>query len=370
MLKLMQNIPHKLSIVIVLLVTLSAIQLRAQKDNINEDMPYKPEKVVIFDYYNNDKNPVNNYYSQILSDLAVNKVESDQTYLLEKKPMNPVVFDIIKTMDEGSRIEKMKSLAGSLSADYLIVGAYSSTPDNLKIDQYVYLTRISKIEYVTVNSTETGVTIFATEEDLSGGIYSILLNNRYVPEEPAELPKSPYLGMYQTFSGWSIGFNYAKMFLQDDWNKVLENDDFANFYFLYDYYDNNQESAARFLGLSLEGNYFLTKAKSSWKAKEEDRFKVSLYGLAFKPHLMLHFTRYFILDINAGPGLGYVKKFDGNPFGKMNTDSKFAPFVDANAGLRLSLGALTIHGGYGYMRSLSPKPLIAMYPFLGMGIRF
>ncbi|MFH0976202.1 MAG: hypothetical protein V1874_10515 [Spirochaetota bacterium] len=369
-------------ILLILNITfLSAEESREQ--NASANIPIKKEKVAICFFQDKSKTDKFNYLSPIIPYAITKDINRIGEYEAETYPAK---MDYIES---GASDEEKKASIGTLAEKskvlktaFMIIGSYQVEEKKITILTQLFDAEMQRI--VNIGETESRLSAVVLEmiEEATNRINAELRKateeirkERARQEEDRKAKISPFLGLYNTLSGFTFGFNYGRInFLKD--MDIFKDTDQASGYLSYELRNIKSISTTPFFNnLALTGSfdYFYSRTKESYNNSGRDLEMEVTAGKMMLSYLF-RMSPDFNIASSAGGGVADLKiemqadKENGYPAQTLEDSSH--PYYSFSLSMNFYFSSLRIESGCSYnVINLSPKDIKYMVLYFGLGCR-
>jgi len=347
---------------------LSAEESVEKKISVN--IPAQKEKVVIF--YFQDKSSTENfeYLSSIIPDAIVKEIKRTGEYESE------IFHDKVDYLEGSSSDENRNAFIGLLigkskevKTDFMLAGMYYVDGNQVVIQTQLFDVERQKLIYAGETESKLSAIVLEMIEDATNNISLALRKeskNRKEEKAKAEEDKkantSPFLGLYNTISGITFGFNYGMTdFFTDG---IYKNCDYVSLYLSY---------PLNYFAITGKYEYFGTRSRESYNKDYKRERDFEFTGGSLNLSFLLKFSSNFNVAFSIGGGMANVElvimgdKDNGLP--PVTIEDSFKPYYSCAVALNFYLGNLKIESGWSYNIIQISEKIDYSVIYFGLGYR-
>ena len=297
--------------------------LYAEEKRGSEEKDEVKEKIVIFYFQDNSKSEMYSYYSFIVPNSISLIIQETGRY--EVETYTDVMNSIGKSFSEEFQNEQKDELLNKgkeTGANYIITGSYFVIDSNLSVKSQLFDMASGEVVDIEESSDRIGAILLKIIDQLSDNIHIELdiSHKKKIQMELEEEEKrrkaalSPFLSLYNFFSGFTFGINYGKVQIYEEYKDVYEETDSVSVYLYYELANIDFFKKTVFfnnLAFSANSDYFSTNTKDYDEDRSGsynyERSYLSVWGASFNISYLLRFSSYFNAALSAGGGTAFSK---------------------------------------------------------------
>jgi TolB-like protein len=349
-------------------------------------VPEIKEKIFIYDF--EDKNIEDKY--AYLSSIIAGSISADLNRMgdFESKPL----FLKIQSPDEDSSekdhmdfLRELGDKAKEFNVQFLLTGSYVVDGTKITISCAVFDSTRQKL--IEVEDTENKISAVLVEmiEQIADKVNEELKDasktnkeNKRREEEEKKVKISPFLGFYNTISGFTFGINYGRVDFHFDWADIYKHADVTSLYLSYELNNiNSIKKVSFFKNTSLAGRYDHFSARNDGENKTRSQ-NLDLAAGSLSMSYLFRFNSYFNIAFSAGGGLSTIKlaieperdEFDNiiSPGSAIKENNHL--YATSALSLNFYLSNLKIESGFNYnIINFSPHKINYSVIYFGLGYR-
>ena len=342
-------------------------------------IPPQKEKLIIFYFQDKSETEEFEYLSSIIPYSILQDINKIGEY---KAETSAVTVNYLESSapdeDRNTFIRRLNELNKEYRAEYMLAGFYSvnKKEKQITIHSQIFDTESNRIIYAEETKSRLSAILMGMIEETTNNVNTALTEIAKLKKEEKEKARkkaeeekrkntSPYIGMYNTLSGFIFSMNYGKTdFFRED---KYENCDHVSLALSYEF---------SYLAISAKYDYFSTRTNKSYNSDNRD-LELTFSGVALDLSYLVKFAPNFYLAASLGGGIGKVdllmqeeKDSSGTVTAPAETlEDSLHPYGNAGISMNFYIGNLKLESGFMYnMIHISPTIDYAVLYF-GLGYR-
>jgi TolB-like protein len=375
-----------IQIIIIIFTCFSFLHAEEKSPDKPAVIPEVKEKIYIYDF--EDKNIEDNY--AYLSSIIAGSISADlnRTGKFESKPLFLKIQTIDDESSESDRTDFIRDLADKakeLNTEFLLTGSYIVDVTKITISCQVF--DASRQKLIDIEDTENKISAVLVEmiEQVADKVNAELIKaskinkeNKIKEAEEKKIKISPFLGFYNTISGFTFGINYGRADFHLDWADIYKHADVTTLYLSYDLSNaGSLKETSFFKNISLTGKFDHFTARNDGEKKTRSQ-RLDLSAGSLNLAYLFRFNQNFNIAVSAGGGLSTLRlemeperdQFDNIIAPGSSKKEKNHPFANAAFLINFYLGNLKVESGINYnIINFSPHRINYSVIYFGLGYR-